>query len=170
MLAACRQRVQELGINYQILDIAAGFTDGYSTKLLAHSEYSTTGGRRTKRHFSPELFNAYVQALGVDLLMVENPDKVARLKSFCESKLLKREGPARSVASDCLINLKVSRKFLQQIGKSGGLARAAKAHAIALAKQRRSETNRRNALKRWHRQEITSDPQADPSPSEQQPA
>ena len=73
----------------------------------------------------------------------------------------------RSVASDCLINLKVSRNFLRQIGKNGGLARAAKVHAVALAKERISERNRRNALKRWHRQEITSDPPADPGPSEQ---
>ena len=63
-LAACRARIAELGINYQILDIAAGFGDGYSTKLFAQSEYASSGGRRSKRHFSPELFNAYVEALG----------------------------------------------------------------------------------------------------------
>ena len=35
LLAACRARVAELGINYHILDIAAGFGDGYFTKLFA---------------------------------------------------------------------------------------------------------------------------------------
>ena len=170
LLAACRARVAQLGINYQILDIAAGFGDGYSTKLLAHSEYSATGGRRSKRHFSPESFDAYMSALGLELVAVENPDKVAKLKAFCESKYLAREGPIRTVASDCLINLKVSRNFLRQIGKSGGLARARKAAAVASAKKRISETNRRNALKRWRRQETTSDPPAEPGPSDRPPA
>jgi hypothetical protein len=145
LLAACRAQVARLGINYQILDIAAGFTDGYSTKLLAHSEYSTTGGRRTKRHFSPQSFDAYVEALGVDLVMVENPEKVARLKAFCANKYLSREGPVRSVASDCLINLKVSRDFLRRIGKNGGIASGRKRAAAAL----RRRANRLNALKRW---------------------
>ena len=175
LLAACRAQVARLGINYQILDIAAGFTDGYSTKLLAHSEYSTTGGRRTKRHFSPDSFNAYMEALGLELLAVENPAKTARLKAFCENKYLAREAPVRSVATDCLINLKVSRNFLRQIGRKGGLARAEKLRAIAAERKRRSETNRRNALKRWRRARVTSDPPeatlrpADPGPSEPPP-
>ena len=99
--------------------------------------------------------------------MVENAEKVARLRSFCESKYLAREGPVRSVATDCLINLKVSRKFLKYIGRNGGLARAAKMRAIASAKAQRSETNRRNALARWRRAQPTSGPQADPGPSDQ---
>ena len=165
LLAACRRQVARLGINYQILDIAAGFGDGYSTKLFALSEYSSKGGRRSKRHFSPESFDAYVEALGVDLVMVENPEKVAKLRSFCENKYLAREGPIRSVATDCLINLKVSRKFLKYIGRNGGLARAAKLHAIASAKARRSEINRANALKRWRRAQPTSDPPVDPDPA-----
>ena len=170
LLAACRAQVQRLGINYQILDIAAGFGDGYATKLLCASEHCSTGGRRTKRHFSPQSFDAYMEALGVDLVLVENPDKIARLKSFMEAKLLFREGPIRSAASDCLINFRLTRDFMRRIGRKGALARAAKLRAIASAKARRSETNRRNALKRWRRQEITSGPQAEPGPSDQPPA
>ena len=158
LLAACRRQVAALGINYTILDQVAGFTDGYSSKLLAHSEHCSTGGRRTKRHFSPESFDAYMAALGLKLVAVEDPDKVARLKSFCESKFLFREGPVRSVGSDCLINLKVSRKFMRYIGRNGGIASGRKRRAIAL----RRRVNRLNALKRWRRQEITSDPPADP--------
>jgi hypothetical protein len=145
LLAACRAQVQALGINYQILDLMAGYADGYATKLLGPSEYCSTGGRRTKRHFSPESFNAYVEALGVDLLMVENPAKVAKLRSFCESKFLAREGPIRSAASDYLINFRLSRDFMRRIGRKGALARAAKLHAQAL----RRERSRRAALARW---------------------
>ena len=56
LIAVCRTQVRALGINYAILDVAAGFTDGYAAKLLGHSEYCSSGGRRTKRHFSPESF------------------------------------------------------------------------------------------------------------------
>ena len=176
LLATCRAQVARLGINYEILDQVAGFGDGYSTKLFAHSEYSINGGRRSKRHFSPQSFDAYMEALGLDLVAVENPDKVARLKSFCENKYLAREGPVRSVATDCLINLKVSRKFLQQIGRKGALARAAKIRTAVAERKRISERNRANVLKRWRRQLVTTGPPeaslrpADPGPSEQQPA
>jgi hypothetical protein len=64
LIAPCRARVQALGINYAILDAAAGFTDGYTAKLLGHSEHCSTGGRRTKQHFSPTSFDAYLGALG----------------------------------------------------------------------------------------------------------
>ena len=146
----------------------AGYADGYATKLLGPSEYCSTVGRRTKRHFSPESFNAYVEALGVDLLMVENPDKVARLKSFMQAKLLRREGPLRGAADDCLISFRLSRDFMRRIGRKGALARAAKLHAVASAKARQSEINRRNALKRWRAgqsgqsEQVTTDRQADP--------
>jgi hypothetical protein len=90
LVAACRAQVQALGINYTILDSVAGFTEGYAAKLLGHSEYCSTGGRRTKRHFSPDSFDAYLAALGFDLVLVENADKVARLKAFMESKLALR--------------------------------------------------------------------------------
>ena len=147
LLAAVRARVADLGINYQILDLVAGFTDGYSTKLLAHSEYSSNGGRRTKRHFSPESFDAYMEALGLELHVVENPVKTARLKAFCENKYLAREGPVRTVASEGLINLKVSRKFMRYIGRNGGIRERPKRHATALLRA----INRRNALKRWQK-------------------
>ena len=162
LLAACRRQVARLGLNYQILDQVAGYGDGYATKLLAHSEYSTTGGRRTKRHFSPQSFDAYLAALGLELVAIKSPAKVAKLKAFCESKYLAREGPLRSAATDCLISFRLSHDFMRRIGRKGALARAQKLRAAASERKRISERNRRNALKRWRRQEITSGPQADP--------
>ena len=71
--------MQALNINYEILDQWAGFGIGYTSKLFALSEYSSNGGRRSKRHFVPESFDAYMEALGLELVAVENPDKVAKL-------------------------------------------------------------------------------------------
>ena len=145
LLSACRNRVAALGINYAILDIAAGFNVGYATKLFAHSEHSSNGRRRTKRFLSGESFDAYLAALGLDLVAVENPEKVARLKAFCESRLLKREGPIRSVATAQPVIVRFSHDFIRKIGRKGGLARGRKLAARAQV----SELKRRAALARW---------------------
>ena len=95
LLAACRRQVARLGLNYQILDQVAGYGDGYATKLLAHSEYSTTGGRRTKRHFSPQSFDAYLAALGLELVAIE----IAGQGRQAESVLRKQISCPRRAAS-----------------------------------------------------------------------
>ena len=123
----------------------AGFTDGYSTKLLAHSEYSTTGGRRTKRHFSPESFDAYLQALGLDLLGCENTIGFLALKPSWNPSFYSARDRYEPSLRDCLINLKVSRDFMRRIGKNGGIASGRKRHARA----ERREVARRAALARW---------------------
>lgn len=149
LLAICRRQVQELNFNYEMLDIAAGFNVGYASKLFAGSEHCASGGRRTKRYLSGASFDAYLAALGLELVVVQNPAKVAKVKAFCAGKLLKREGPARSVASDPPVSIRVTRNFLRRIGRLGGLARARKQDAIAARREQRSEIYRRNALKRW---------------------
>lgn len=150
LIAICREQVQRLNINYQILDIAAGFNSGYATKLFAVSDYSSGGGRRTKRYLSGDSFDAYLEALGLDLVVVENPAKVARLKAFTRSKLLMREGPKRATAPSEII--KLTHDFVRKIGRKGGLASGRKRRAAALARERISKINRRNALKRWQNQ------------------
>ena len=82
MLAACRAQVQRLKLNYSILDQVAGFTDGYTSKLFAASEYSSNGWSSVETPLQPEWFDAYVEALGVDLVMVENPEKVAETQKL----------------------------------------------------------------------------------------
>ena len=158
LVAAFRAQVQTLGINYAILDSAAGFAWGYSSKLFAHSEYCSSGARRTKRHFSTESFDAYLVALCLDLVVVENPAKVAKLKAFMEAKLLKRGAPLRAVGTVDPVVVKFSRGFMKKIACLGGRARARKLHAIASRKKHSSETYRRNALMRWHRASSATDP------------
>ena len=147
LLSACRAQVCALELNYSILDQIAGFADGYSAKLLAHSEHCSSGGRKTKRHFSPESFDAYMTALGLDFVAVENPEKIARLKSFCKSHLLAREGPVRAASTEPPVVVKFARSHIKRIARLGGLARARKMHARAEL----SETKRRAALARWRK-------------------
>jgi hypothetical protein len=170
LLAIYRRQVSALRINYEMLDIAAGFNVGYASKLLAHSEHNSSGSRRTKRHFSPESFDAYLQALGLKLVAVQDPERVARIATFLEGKLLKRQGPVRAVGTEPPVVIKLAHSHIKRIARLGGIARAEKLHAAALAKKQRSEINRRNALKRWRRAQVTSDRQEEPGPSDQPPA
>jgi hypothetical protein len=149
LIAACRKRVVELGMNYAILDVVAGFAEGYSAKLFGRSEYSAAGRRRTKRHFSPISFDAYLEALGIDLVVVENPDKAGRIREILAHKMLYREAPLRTAACEPVVKVAFSRDFLKKIGRLGGQASAAQRDAIALKRQRRSLIYRANALKRW---------------------
>jgi hypothetical protein len=82
-----------------------------------------------------------------------------------ESKLIAREGPIRSVASDLLVTVRYSRDFLRRIGRKGGLrngqlraARAAQKRvlqkrnrraALAIPAAQRKANARAAALKRW---------------------
>lgn len=153
LIAVCREQVQRLNINYQILDIAAGFNSGYSTKLFAHGDHSSGGGRRTKRYLSGESFDAYLGALGLKLVVVEDADKVARLKAFTKSKLLAREGPLRAAGTAPPVIIRLTHDFMRKIARKGGVARARKLRAIAARKESRSRIYRRNALKRWRNQD-----------------
>jgi hypothetical protein len=149
LLAACRERVKALGVNYTLCDLRAGFTVGYLTKLLLHEQRNPTGKRRTRRGFTPQSFDAYLAALGLDLVAVENPEKVAALRRWQADNLLRREAPIRADAT--LPPITFSRHFMKRIASLGGQASAAKRRAIALEKKRRSLIYRANALRRWHR-------------------
>ena len=83
-LAVLRAQAERMGLNYQMLDAAAGFGDGYSTKVLPD---------RPQKNFSPRSFDAYLGALGLEFIAVENPQKVARTKAFCKAKELRPDGP-----------------------------------------------------------------------------
>lgn len=93
LLAVMRQRVAELGINYQILDDVTCFTDSYSTKVLGRGAITRsrddTGKlkRGTQRGLSPQAFDSFVGALGFDLVAVENPERTEKLRVW----LIKRE-------------------------------------------------------------------------------
>jgi hypothetical protein len=49
------------------------------------------------------------------------------------------------------LTISLTRDFLRKIGRKGGKRRA----AIAREKKRRSDIYRRNALKRWHKPQIS---------------
>jgi hypothetical protein len=80
-----RARKDALGVSFETVDDVAGLTLGYSAKLF--------GSRH--RNFGPRSLDAVLPTLGVCLIVVEDPEQLARL----QSRLVKSEwrhlaGPA----------------------------------------------------------------------------
>src|SRR5262252_1943390 len=68
LVEAFRVRKVELGLSDAALDERAGLTSGHSGKLLGPSR---------ERGIGAAVFNPLLDALGVDLIMVPNPAKLA---------------------------------------------------------------------------------------------
>lgn len=80
-----RARKDALGISYETVDDIAGLTSRYAAKLI--------GSRQ--RNFGPRSLDAILGTLGVCLIVVEDPEQLARI----QSRLVKSEwrhlaGPA----------------------------------------------------------------------------
>jgi hypothetical protein len=77
LVAALRARQASLGLADEVLDDVAGLTKGHTNKVLGPSR---------ERGIGASTFEAYAIALAFDLLMVENPDKLARMRPYYEGR------------------------------------------------------------------------------------
>lgn len=154
LLAVMRQRVGELGINYAILDDITKFTDTYSTKILGHGGITRSRDgngklkRGTQRGLSPQAFDAYVQALCFDLVAVENPERVRKVKAWLAAKLEGREGSIRELP---MRRIRLA-TWLFTPKKSIWLNKMRK---DKLSPEQRSESARTAARARWQKPRIT---------------
>jgi hypothetical protein len=73
LIGALRQRCDELNITFEQLDVVAGFTDNYSSKILSPS-------LRPIRRLGHMSTGAILGALGLKLQLVEDPVALARVK------------------------------------------------------------------------------------------
>ncbi len=117
--AVCRRQAVALGVTYGTLDRYTAFTTDFWSKKLAISAYSSTGKRGTKRGWSGEAFQAALVAFCFDLVAVENPQKVAKLKAWMEKNL---ENPGnrnymRTADAHGAVVLKFSRKHMKKLSK-----------------------------------------------------
>jgi hypothetical protein len=80
LLDALRERRDEVGITLEKLDDIAGHPSGYSAKLLAPVPIKNLGWLS---------FGLTLDALGVALVMVENPEQIKRV----ENRWIPRERP-----------------------------------------------------------------------------
>jgi hypothetical protein len=147
---ALRLRKEALEITMNCLDEAAGFTAGHASKLLAPKPLKNMG---------PLTLGLMLQALGVQLIMVEDAEALERIRP----KLTKSRLPPamRSVSRTRGRHSKkpnlISKRFMRKIGRKGG-----EAYANAPFKTR-SRVGMAGAKARWAMpklEEITS-----PSPT-----
>jgi hypothetical protein len=127
MLDAIRARVQELEINGEAFDEFAGLPEGYLSKLICANPI-----RRIGMLSMGPLFTA----LGVTLVMIEDPETTERLKMRLKprNKSFVRSAP----------RIVFTKRFLKQIGNRGRTNRWQK-----LSKKQRSSLMRALARRRW---------------------
>lgn len=82
LVEALRQRRDDLDVSNETIDAIAGFPERYASKLLAP---------RAPRNLSYHSLGQILGALGVALLVVEDPEQVARVKSRWQKR--KPQGP-----------------------------------------------------------------------------
>jgi hypothetical protein len=80
LLAALRCRRDELQLTHETIDHVAGWPSGYCGKLMAPTPIKNLGWLS---------FGLALDALGVALVMVENPDQIKRV----EKRWVRRERP-----------------------------------------------------------------------------
>ena len=128
---AIRDRVAELGIHGTRFDSLAGWPEGYLSKLTCE---------RPVRRIGISSMGPLLSAMGVKLVMVEDPAGTARLRRLPPRNLsFVRVMPAAA-------SILFTARQLKRIRRLGGHARMAQ----LTAKERR-ELARKAALARWHR-------------------
>ena len=147
MIAAIRNRVDELGVSLATVEDLAGLQDGYASKLFAASGAT--------KHMSIFTQFLVLDALGVSLSLVVDPVKLARV----QGRLNKRKRETTHVRRALRI-VQLTPDWMRQIARKGGEAyvrnhtpaqRSASArHAVEVRwrKQREREREQRERRKR----------------------
>jgi hypothetical protein len=153
LLMIMRAQVPALGINYGILDGRAGFTETYTTKILGSGGITRTRDqngklrRSTQRGLSPQAFDAFLEVLCIDLVAVQNPERVAKLKAWLEQH---GEARKRNVNMPPIGSMPRA-TWLITPKKSIWLN---KRRNEKLTPERRSEISRNAAKKRWSKPKV----------------
>lgn len=141
LIEVLRKVVTERGITMATIDEIAGLQSGYASKVLAPVPI---------KHLGPMSFDSIIGALGVDLVVIDNPEKMARMQARHEQRLR----GLLSEASQEVVKLRFTRRKLAKMGRKGGkmrlktisakkrrimARRAARARAKSLSPARRRE-------------------------------
>jgi len=149
LIQALRDRARELQITHETIDAVSGLQSGYTGKLLAPKPIKNLG---------PMSFESILGALGLAVVVVEDPAQVAKVSK----QWVKRERPLRvplalpapaSISASMPVEIEVTPalqrllrnpEWMREIGIRGGHGRAAKLSAF-----RRRMIAKRAAKTRW---------------------
>jgi hypothetical protein len=86
---ACRQRADQLNVSRQTIDEVAGLTPGHASKLLASAP---------SRHLGPISLGLILRALGLKLVVVDDPEALAAVRDRLTPRNAKQVRYRRSVS------------------------------------------------------------------------
>lgn len=135
--AAARARAEQLKVSRATLDEISGMQEGYSAKLLAPTPL---------KHFGPVSFVPMLRALGLKLIVVDDPQA---FEEGATRLTPKTPGCDRHPASD-VAHVNQAPQLIRIINAEMGRRRAAQMNSRRTAAER-SEGARRAANARWKR-------------------
>lgn len=136
LIAGARARLAELGISYETLDAVAGWTETYSTKLLAEEP---------QKYLGPMSFDALMGGLAFKLALIEDPEKLEKLRKH--RHFVPRRGPMPNrVTHARYIVRRDTREHMREMGKESGRVRKER-----IPERKRKSMARKAALTRWRK-------------------
>ena len=136
--AILRARFEALDVSFETVDHVAGLPTRYTAKVL---------GLQPTRRFGQISLTALLGAAGIKLVAFEDLEALDRVRA----RLVPLERVDHTAAPRRKIVIKLNSDFMRRIGRLGGV----KSAAVASHKKHISEVNRQNALKRWHKPDVT---------------
>jgi hypothetical protein len=130
LLAALRERVDELNVSGKTLDALSGLTDGYFQKLI---------GIKPQRTLGPGMLDTVLATLGVKLLLIRDEEAEARLHATA-AKLNQRLGERKGFQV---------RRPKTVVLTSASYRKLNRLRLERLSPERRSEIARQAAQARW---------------------
>jgi len=136
LIAAFRARLVELGLNYETVDELSGWTTRYCSKLLAEEP---------ARNLGPMSLDAILGATGLKIALVEDPEKLEKIKRHRDFRPRKYAVRARGKHAGYIVR-RDTLEHMRRMGIEGGRARAEK-----LSERKRSAIARKAAKARWRK-------------------
>lgn len=152
LIQALRDRARELQLTHETIDAVSGLQSGYTSKLLAPKPIKNLG---------PMSFESILGALGLAVVVVEDPQQIARVSKQWTKRVrplrqplaltppsmaasIDHEVPLQLTVTPALQRLLHNPEWMREIGIRGGNERAAKLSAF-----RRRQIAKRAAKARW---------------------
>jgi hypothetical protein len=133
-LCMVRDRLKELEITHETLDLIAGLQRGYSSKLLAQPPIKRAG---------PFVMFIVQDALGLTSHVIEDPTKIAIVRDRLQKRTYRQHKQFHERAGNGVV-VHFTRDQMRIAGAKGARAGWAK-----LSPAERSRVMRARALKRW---------------------
>ncbi len=157
LIAALRARRDALNISHETIDSIAGLQSGYTSKLLAPKPIKNLG---------PMSFGSLLGALGLAVVVVEDPSQVVRVSKHWEPRKRPMKLPllASALSMDAEvpqmlqitseIDIELRKKRMQELGSKGGKiggAKGGKRRLRTMGKRARQRAASHAARKRWEK-------------------